>query len=138
MLRMIAHNWSDELLTKILKNLRLSSLANTRLLLIDSILLHACHNENGFDEIPGVYVETPPSPLLPNMGRAKEIAYAADILVCCSMNLRLEWIPYVFVRCSITLTVKRAPYVNLRKFYLTLCGRSSGYIDQTYLGHVSQ
>lgn len=78
-LRMIAHDWGDEYLLKIVKHLRQAAGPGTYLLIQDNVLLYACPGEI-YPEGVQLPAETiPPSPLLRNWG--KSVPYLADILV---------------------------------------------------------
>jgi hypothetical protein len=93
LLRLISHDFSDSYLIKILSNLRRSAGPQTKLLIQDLILLHACPETEGESADPGLGVGSakghgqvkitgepiPPLPLLRNW--AKTGPYLADIMV---------------------------------------------------------
>lgn len=58
----------------------------TKLIIIDTIILNACPDTGSYAEIEGACMGPPFAPLLANFGQAKEIAYATDILVSCVSN----------------------------------------------------
>jgi hypothetical protein len=76
---MIAHDWSDEYLLKIIKQLRQTAGPETYLLIQDNVLLNACPGEIYPKGVRTPAEIIPPSPLLRNWG--KSIPYLADILV---------------------------------------------------------
>ena len=86
----ILHDWSDPYCVKILKSLRAAAGPETKLVALETILAYACHDpaaDNGAAVIPGAIPKEAPAPLLANYGSVKELAYFADIIVCCSLSL---------------------------------------------------
>ena len=81
LLQHILHNWSDPYAKKILRNLHAAASEKTRLVVIESILAHACHDPPFGDSIEGGQVSEAPKPLLPNYGAAAGVVYTEDILV---------------------------------------------------------
>jgi hypothetical protein len=85
-LRRILHDWPDSLARRILRHLRDVAAPFTQLLVIDHILPLACPPEKITDVEERHYIvegaqETPPGPLLPNMGKASSFSYSADMCV---------------------------------------------------------
>ncbi|KAI0362999.1 S-adenosyl-L-methionine-dependent methyltransferase [Pilatotrama ljubarskyi] len=93
-LRVITHDWPDVFVTKILLNLRLAAGADTKLLLADHVLPHACVDEDsdddpaGRDPLPGAIRSLAPdgSPLLANLGKANANAYWMDLTMRATFN----------------------------------------------------
>jgi hypothetical protein len=76
------HNWGDQNATKILSELRKVASPDTRLVVYDAIIAHACHDPNNDDM-------DAPVPLLPNFGVAGEIKYTVDMAVSCHFDRNL-------------------------------------------------
>ena len=73
---------------RILLNLRRAATADTKLLIADHILPHACVDDHESiasqgEDLPGLVRSLAPedSPLLPNLGKANAIAYYLDLTV---------------------------------------------------------
>ncbi|KAI0794881.1 S-adenosyl-L-methionine-dependent methyltransferase [Abortiporus biennis] len=88
LLRVITHDWPNAFVTRILLHLRQSALPDTKLLLADYILPHACVDEGEKQEdlkdeifLPGRVRTLAPdgTPLLPNLGKANANAYWLDL-----------------------------------------------------------
>jgi len=87
LLRLISHDFSDPYLLKIIRNLRRSAGPDTRLLIQDLVLHHACAGEIVPESVRTSDSDEsmiPPSPLLRNWGRT--IPYLADILMLNNLN----------------------------------------------------
>lgn len=83
LLRLISHDWSDKYLIKLLKNLRAVATPSTKLLVMDSIVEYACSVPKESQlSVKGIEWQTPPDPLLPNMGLANLAPYSIDLMVC--------------------------------------------------------
>ncbi len=78
LLKQIMHDWSDSYCLKILTQLRAAASANTKLILVESIMSFSCH-DSGEDSVPGAVPHEAPEPLLANYGAVNEMAYSADI-----------------------------------------------------------
>ncbi|KAF9042839.1 S-adenosyl-L-methionine-dependent methyltransferase [Hymenopellis radicata] len=78
LLKQIMHDWSDSYCVKILTQLRSAASANTKLILVESIIPFACH-DSGEDSVPGAVPHEAPEPLLANYGAVNEMAYSMDI-----------------------------------------------------------
>ncbi|KAI0946796.1 hypothetical protein AcW1_010153 [Taiwanofungus camphoratus] len=102
-LRVIAHDWPDAYVTRILLPLRRAAGPNTKLLLAEYVLPLACMDEDVDAEsdtdgeiswirrrepLPGTVRTLAPegSPLLPNLGRANANAYWLDLTMRCTFN----------------------------------------------------
>lgn len=79
------HDWSDPYASKILSSLRKAATPDTKLLVIDSIIAHACYDPKS-EAIPGAAPRKAPKPLLPNYGAVNAISYDFDIAVCLSTS----------------------------------------------------
>ncbi|KAG6844749.1 hypothetical protein H0H93_016360, partial [Arthromyces matolae] len=62
----------------ILKALREAARADTRLVVIDNIVAHACHDPS-IEQGSGFSYEEAPAPILPNYGAANVMPYMIDI-----------------------------------------------------------
>ncbi|RPD56594.1 hypothetical protein L226DRAFT_480398 [Lentinus tigrinus ALCF2SS1-7] len=92
-LRVVTHDWPDAFVTKILLNLRRAATPETKLLIADHILPHACYDENEDpaseeEPLPGMVRSLAPqgSPLLPNLGKANANAYWLDLTMRVTFN----------------------------------------------------
>ncbi|TFK81372.1 hypothetical protein K466DRAFT_502247 [Polyporus arcularius HHB13444] len=92
-LRVVTHDWPDAFVTKILLNLRRAATPDTKLLIADHILPHACYDEDEDaaseeDPLPGMVRSLAPqgSPLLPNLGKANANAYWLDLTMRVTFN----------------------------------------------------
>lgn len=70
-----------------MKLLRDNANADTRLVIVDSIVSYACHDSSleGPDSIPGAASREAPSPLLANYGAVNDMQYIGDITVSASL-----------------------------------------------------
>ncbi|KAH9888544.1 O-methyltransferase-domain-containing protein [Cubamyces lactineus] len=73
LLRLVMHDWPDELCQNILRHLRVAALPQTRLIIGESILPFACRTN---DTLAGDYTS-----LLPNLGLANMPGYLIDIMM---------------------------------------------------------
>lgn len=80
LVRTICHDWPDELVIKILSNLREAAGVSTRLLLADFIIPYACPSNETIG-IPGAQTRAVKAPLLANLGKATANAYWIDMTV---------------------------------------------------------
>lgn len=78
LLRYVLHDWSDKYAIKILRHLRDTATADTKLVVIDTIVAHACEAD---DSAANPFVSPPPRPLLRNWGEANMTVYNVDIAV---------------------------------------------------------
>ncbi|GJJ06647.1 hypothetical protein Clacol_000841 [Clathrus columnatus] len=82
-------SFEDEYCIKILTQLRKAASPNTKLLSMDTIIQHACHDNSGFtDYITGAMPDEAPSPLLANWGAVNPMAYCIDIIMLALFNSR--------------------------------------------------
>ncbi|KAF7349631.1 hypothetical protein MSAN_01689200 [Mycena sanguinolenta] len=80
MLRYIMHDWSDELVVKILRHLRDAAQPTTKLVVVDKIVVSAARVPDSKKEaIPGAARPSAPAPLLPNWGVGKAEVYYYDL-----------------------------------------------------------
>ncbi|GJE87411.1 S-adenosyl-L-methionine-dependent methyltransferase [Phanerochaete sordida] len=86
-MRSILHDWADKYCLDILRQLREGAAANTRLVILDSLVSYACV-ERDLEGIPGAARPAPPAPLLPNLGHAGIINYYKDIHMLEMLNGR--------------------------------------------------
>ncbi|KAL6306901.1 S-adenosyl-L-methionine-dependent methyltransferase [Sparassis latifolia] len=97
LLRVITHDWPDELVTRILLHLRRAAGPYTRLLLADYVLPLACIDEDEEADVNGEPREDLPpgsvrtlapegSPLLANLGKANANAYWLDLTMRATFN----------------------------------------------------
>lgn len=95
-MRMILHDWSDEMCIVILKNLRAAAKPNTKLLILELLLSHAIPAATTSDAQENEV--KPPAPLLLNAGHGGIIPYLFDVMVrkdfcyhlCREANNRLD------------------------------------------------
>jgi hypothetical protein len=78
LLRMILHDYPDELCVKILRHLRSAAKPTTQLLIVDSIMFHTCADPV-IHEIPGAEMFDPSTPLLKNLGAASLTSHLMDM-----------------------------------------------------------
>ncbi|KAJ6535743.1 S-adenosyl-L-methionine-dependent methyltransferase [Mycena capillaripes] len=76
LLKHILHDWSDEYCVKILTRLSDAATPATTLLLLETIVPHACHDPNNAAEDGPTEA---PAPLLANYGAVNEMGYTADM-----------------------------------------------------------
>ena len=81
MMRCIIHDWADEYAIKILRQLRNAAGPDTKLMVIDSIISHACPTPESTKHIAGVAQDPLPKPLLPNRGAANGMGVLTDMQV---------------------------------------------------------
>ena len=80
-LRAILHDWSDAYALKILKHLRIAAKPETRLVILEQLILYACAQPTP-EGIEGTSAGPPvPAPLLANMGYASLSGYLIDMQV---------------------------------------------------------
>lgn len=83
LLRMIMHNWPDAECVQILKRVRAACTPNTRIVIVDNIMLYASRDQTV--EGADVGAQDPdalaPEPLLANWGAANSLSYKQDINV---------------------------------------------------------
>ncbi|KAG6883309.1 hypothetical protein C0993_006877 [Termitomyces sp. T159_Od127] len=84
-LKHILHNWSDLHCYQILKALRAAATPDTRLVVVDSIVAHACHDPTIEQGLNSGYKEAP-TPLLPNYGAANVMPYLLDLAMMFWLN----------------------------------------------------
>ena len=101
LLRHILHDWSDKYAIKILRNLRDAAGRDTKLVVIDVIIGHACDVSNGTDKSSvNPYIRSPPKPLLRNWGAANLTIYTVNLGVSHLVIARFEiWSSQVIARC---------------------------------------
>jgi hypothetical protein len=85
LLKAVLHNWSDKYCLKILHRLREAATPSTQLIVFDSLVLHACIDED-IKDVPGAEPTLPPAPLLPNWGHASAVSYLNDLGQLVLMN----------------------------------------------------
>lgn len=85
-LSLILHDWSDEWSAKILRHMRNGALAETRIIIVEHVLQHACRTDNAADITPGANEDVFPEPLLPNGGLARANPYLLDVQMMGAMN----------------------------------------------------
>jgi len=88
LLKHILHDWSDQYCTRILDRLRAAATPSTKLLLVENIIQHICHDPNveGKDAIPGATPHEAPAPLLPTYGQINDMPYQIDFAMFLMMN----------------------------------------------------
>ncbi len=75
-------SWCEEDCIKILKHLHDAASEDTKLIVVDIIVNHACHDiPDVTDAVEGAYTEPMPHPLPANGGRATEVDLLLDIHV---------------------------------------------------------
>ncbi|KAF8953241.1 O-methyltransferase [Flammula alnicola] len=86
-MRMIMHDWPDATCIRILKNLRASANSDTELIINESLMDYACPTKTIAEkDIPGAVGQTPPSPLLPNLGHGRVFSYMIDLQMAIMLN----------------------------------------------------
>ncbi|KAG8918674.1 hypothetical protein FRC01_001728, partial [Tulasnella sp. 417] len=80
-MRFILHDWKDETCIEILKHLHDAANEESRLLIVEAIVGHACHDVGSLidDGVEGAYPIPMPKPLPANGGRAAEFEAAFDM-----------------------------------------------------------
>ncbi|TDL27010.1 S-adenosyl-L-methionine-dependent methyltransferase [Rickenella mellea] len=86
LMRMILHDWSDDLCHVILKHLREAATPSTKLLLVDNLMSFACPDTSPTTTIPGGASEPPPPPLLANYGHASAFLHMIDLQMLTALN----------------------------------------------------
>ncbi|KAF7349634.1 hypothetical protein MSAN_01689500 [Mycena sanguinolenta] len=87
MLRHIMHDWSDELVVRILRHLRDAAQPTTKLVVVDKIVVSAARVPDSETEaIPGAKRPLAPKPLLPNWGVGKAEVYYYDLTMHCMVG----------------------------------------------------
>ena len=82
-LKEVLHDWSDKYSSKILKQLRDAATPSTKLVILEMIMRHACHDDTE-GNTPGITSSVSikaPNPLLPNWGAVNDIIYILDMVV---------------------------------------------------------
>ncbi|GJJ06646.1 hypothetical protein Clacol_000840 [Clathrus columnatus] len=88
-LKQILHDWPDEYCIKILTQLRKAASPNTKLLSMDTVIQHACHDNSDFTGvINGAMPDEAPFPLLANWGAVNPMGYRADMIMLAFFNSR--------------------------------------------------
>jgi len=87
-LRFIIHDWSDVDSITILRHLHDAAGSHSRLLVMDAVVNHACHDLGGIDEeaVEGAYPPPYPYPLPANGGRVVEYLLNIDLHMLCHLN----------------------------------------------------
>ncbi|KAG9023869.1 hypothetical protein FS837_005595 [Tulasnella sp. UAMH 9824] len=87
-LRWILHDWSDEKCIEILRHLHDAANEQSRLLIEDVIVSHACHDIGSLKEdgVEGAYPAPMPKPLPANGGRAVEFEAGLDMVMMNVLN----------------------------------------------------
>ncbi|KAJ6586263.1 O-methyltransferase [Mycena vulgaris] len=87
LLRFICHDWSDPYTLRILKHLRKAAQDTTRLVVLEYILPFVCGEDEAYRHIPGaIPADTPPPPLLANMGMVGMVRYLVDMQMMALLN----------------------------------------------------
>ncbi|PCH35121.1 S-adenosyl-L-methionine-dependent methyltransferase [Wolfiporia cocos MD-104 SS10] len=95
LLRMIMHNWPDAECVQILKRVRESSNRNTRIVIVDNIMLYASREQTiaGQDTGSSDPDALAPEPLLANWGAANSLSYKQDINMLSNHNACERTVP---------------------------------------------
>lgn len=80
-LRMVLHDWADDVCIRILKKIREAAGPDSELMIIDTIVDYACTDTTASAGMPGGRVAPPPSPLLTNGGHSQIFFYLIDLQV---------------------------------------------------------
>ncbi|KAF8629507.1 hypothetical protein AX17_005633 [Amanita inopinata Kibby_2008] len=97
LLRVVLHDWPDDFARRILQQLRYAANKDTRLLIADFVLPHACHDNLGrngevvsdsCEKIEGAESFPVPAPLLANLGKANAMVYWMDLTMQVAFNSR--------------------------------------------------
>ena len=83
------HNWPDHECLRILRHIRAIASPDSKLVLVDDIMMYACREETrkprkdgSDDNINEDRSDShPPKPLLDNWGAANKLSYAFDVMV---------------------------------------------------------
>ncbi|KAF8988608.1 O-methyltransferase-domain-containing protein, partial [Cyathus striatus] len=81
LLRMIVHDYGKKKAVSILQHIRDAASKNSKLLLVEQIVLYACIDMPIGDGISGAQQLLPPAPLLTNLGKASAVPYLGDFQV---------------------------------------------------------
>lgn len=99
LLKNILHDWSDFYAKNILSCLRDAATAHTRLLIVETLIEHACHishlDDDDANQIPGARPFQAPEPLLANFGDINIMQYISDV------GVRLTNTALFFLRCCL-------------------------------------
>ncbi|KAG8988229.1 hypothetical protein FRB90_002886 [Tulasnella sp. 427] len=80
-MRFILHDWKDDLCVEILKRLHDAASSTSRLLVVEAVVAHACHDIGSLRDgaVEGAYSDPMPHPLPANGGRASEFEASFDM-----------------------------------------------------------
>ncbi|CCM00235.1 uncharacterized protein FIBRA_02264 [Fibroporia radiculosa] len=95
LLRMIMHNWPDVECVQILKRVRESCNKNTRVVIVDNIMLYASRDQSIEGQDSGISDPDAlaPEPLLANWGAANALSYKQDINMLSNHNACERTVP---------------------------------------------
>lgn len=99
-LKMIIHDWSDEMSHIILEHLRDAATPSTKLLIMDRIVPYACKGvDKAAEGIPGLLTQDVPDVLPPNLGSWGPTTYHIDLNVSHAIFIMLLslWVHYLRV-----------------------------------------
>lgn len=99
-LKMIIHDWSDEMSRIILGHLRDAATPSTKLLIMDRIVPYACKGvDKAAEGIPGLLTQDVPDVLPPNLGSWGPTTYHIDLNVSGTIFIVLLslWVHYLRV-----------------------------------------
>lgn len=84
LVKQVVHDWSDKYSRMILKNLRDAAGPDTKLVMVESLVSHACPDPNidSKDGVPGAAARQAPKPIIPNFGPANDMHFNGDFTVC--------------------------------------------------------
>ncbi|KAG8900082.1 hypothetical protein FRC00_014601 [Tulasnella sp. 408] len=87
-MRFVLHDWSDEKCIEILRHLHNAANEESRLLIEDVVVSHACHDLGSMkdDAVEGAYPVPIPKPLPANGGRAVEFEAGLDMVMMNVLN----------------------------------------------------
>lgn len=102
LLRMIMHNWPDKECVEILQRVRASCTKNTRIVIVDNIMLYASREQkiDGQDTGADDPEALAPEPLLANWGAANSLSYKQDINMLSNHNACERTVPEFAVLLS--------------------------------------
>ena len=83
----VAYNWADGPFIMMLKQLHSSAMPDTRLVIVNWILLHTCVNTLAKDVPSAVPAKPTPVPLLPSYGYPNITCFQHDAMVCLPAGL---------------------------------------------------
>ncbi|KAG9010224.1 hypothetical protein FRB90_007954 [Tulasnella sp. 427] len=80
-MRFVLHDWKEDLCVEILKRLHDAASSNSRLLIVEAVVAHACHDIGALRDgaVEGAYPNPMPHPLPANGGRAAEFEAGFDM-----------------------------------------------------------